>query len=229
MEASSLIPAVITTNLDYLLWGNLQSGEPGGWLLTVFISIVAGVLASLLGLLGGVALTLTEGSIKSMLELLIAVLRAIPIVMLLFWVYFLLPVLFGIDVPAIATVIVVLGVVSAAYLSQSVYAGITAISNEQWYAGLSLGLSQKETLRLIILPQALRMMLPSFINQWIALIKDSSLAYIVGVAEFTFVATQINNREQVYPLEIFIFLGLGYFVLCGSLEWLGHRCAKRFT
>lgn len=228
METTALIPTVITENIDYLFWGALPYGSLGGWLLTLLISLVAGVIASLLGLCGGIALTLAGDKVKQILNMLIAVLRAIPILMLIFWMYFLLPVLFGVDIPAIVAVILVLSLVSAAYLSQSVYAGITAVSREQWYAALSLGLSATEALRLIILPQALRMMLPSFVNQWIALIKDSSLAYVVGVAEFTFVATQINNREQIYPLEIFIALACGYFVLCATMEWLGHYFARRF-
>jgi polar amino acid transport system permease protein len=227
METTALIPTVITENIDYLFWGSLPYGSLGGWLLTLLISLVAGVIASLLGLCGGIALTLVGDRVKQMLNMLIAVLRAVPILMLIFWMYFLLPVLFGINMPALVAVICVLSLVSAAYLSKSVYAGITAIAREQWYAALSLGLSTKQALRLIILPQALRMMLPSFVNQWIALIKDSSLAYVVGVAEFTFVATQINNREQIYPLEIFVMLAGGYFILCATIEWFGGYLEQR--
>ena len=227
MEFTALIPTIITENIDYLFWGALPYGALGGWLLTLLISLLAGGIASLLGLLGGIALTLAGDKVKHILNLFIAVLRAIPILMLIFWMYFLLPVLLGVDIPAMVAVIFVLSLVSGAYLSQSVYAGITAVSREQWYAALSLGLSATEALRLIVLPQALRMMLPSFVNQWITLVKDSSLAYVVGVAEFTFVATQINNREQVYPLEIFIMLACGYFVLCAAIEWFGHYLAHR--
>ncbi|WON83212.1 amino acid ABC transporter permease [Chromobacterium haemolyticum] len=125
--------------------------------------------------------------------------------------------------------VLALALINAAYLSQSVQAGIAAIGPGQWAAGLSLGLDRRQTLRLIVLPQALRMMLPSFVNQWITLIKDSSLAYVVGVAEFTFVATQVNNREQVYPLEIFAFIALAYFVVCGGLQLLGRWSDRRWS
>ena len=65
-----------------------------------------------------------------------------------------------------------------------------------------------------MLPQAIRIMTPSFVNQWVALVKDTSLAYIVGVPELSFVATQVNNRLMVYPAPIFLFVALIYLVLC---------------
>ena len=107
METTALIPTIITENIDYLFWGALPYGSLGGWLLTLLISLVAGVIASLLGLCGGIALTLAGEKPKQILNMLIAVLRAIPILMLIFWVYFLLPVLFGVDIPAIVAVILV--------------------------------------------------------------------------------------------------------------------------
>ncbi|WP_244269622.1 amino acid ABC transporter permease [Chromobacterium haemolyticum] len=229
MEGAAMMPPVIQDNLDYLLWGNLTNGEPGGLLLTLAISAAAGVLASLLGLAGGIALVMCGPGPRRALATLVALLRAIPVLMLIFWCYFLLPILFGVDIPGVLTVVLALALINAAYLSQSVQAGIAAIGPGQWAAGLSLGLDRWQTLRLIVLPQALRMMLPSFVNQWITLIKDSSLAYVVGVAEFTFVATQVNNREQVYPLEIFAFIALAYFVVCGGLQLLGRWSDRRWS
>ena len=125
----------------------------------------------------------------------------------------------------VVPVIAALALINAAYLSQSVQAGITAIGKGQWMAGAALGMTRWQTLRYVILPPALRHMLPSFINQWITLLKDSSLAYVVGVAEFTFVATQINNREQVYPLQVFGIVAIAYLLLCSGLEWSGRRLA----
>ena len=61
-------------------------------------------------------------------------------------------------------------------------------------------------------------MTPSFVNQWVSLVKDTSLAYIVGVGELSFVATQVNNRLMVYPVQIFLFVGFIYLVLCTVLD-----------
>ncbi|HFD2063422.1 TPA: ABC transporter permease subunit [Serratia marcescens] len=154
--------------------------------------------------------------------------RAIPVIMLIFWTYFLLPMVFGVEIPEITTVVCALALIASAYLAHAVKAGIAAIGPGQWQAGLSLGLTRWQTLRMIVLPQALRMMVPSFINQWISLIKDTSLAYIVGVGELTFLATQVNNRSMVYPMEVFLFVALVYFVFCLALDLLANAVNRRF-
>lgn len=223
-----MIPAVIHDNLDYLLWGNLANGEAGGLLLTALLSLAAALLASGLGLALGIAQLMGGAALRRALMAVTAVLRAIPVLMLIFWCYFLLPLLFGIDIPGLITVILALALIHAAYLGQAVQAGLNAVGRGQWQAGLALGFSRWQTLRCLILPQALRIMLPSFINQWVSLLKDSSLAYIVGVAEFTFVATQVNNREQVYPLEIFSAIAVGYLTLCALLQLGGHMAQRRW-
>lgn len=206
--------AVIWNNLGYLMWGNF----PGGMFLTLLMSIVAIVFSTLLGILAGIGLTVLKGGMRQLLITLLAFLRAIPVIMLIFWTYFLLPVIFNIDVPAIATVIFALSLIGAAYIGHSVHAGMIAVGKDQWQAAYSLGLNKAQVIIAIILPQALKMMLPSFVNQWVSLIKDTSLAYIVGVAEFTFVATQINNRSMVYPTEIFLFVIVVYFFICWLLD-----------
>jgi polar amino acid transport system permease protein len=154
--------------------------------------------------------------------------RAIPVLMLIFWTYFLLPIVFHIDVPGVLSVMCALALIGGAYLAHSVHAGISGIKDGQWDAGLSLGMTRMAVLRHIVLPQALQMMLPSFVNQWVTLVKDSSLAYIVGVGELSFVAAQVNSRVMIYPAEIFMFIGLIYFVLCSGLGLLAGRVAAHF-
>jgi polar amino acid transport system permease protein len=143
--------------------------------------------------------------------------------MLIFWTYFLMPVLLHIDVPGLATVVCALALIGGAYLSHSVQAGIVALGDGQWQAAMSLGMTHAQALRHVLLPQAVRTMTPSFVNQWVSLIKDTSLAYIVGVPEFTFLANQVNSRLVVYPAQIFLFVGLVYLVLCGAFQWAVTR------
>ncbi|MCC7005588.1 MAG: amino acid ABC transporter permease [Ottowia sp.] len=218
--------SVLQDNFLYLLYGAYPHGPLGGMALTILLSVVAGLTSALLGIIGGVTLVMGPRYIQIPLGWILGFLRAIPVLMLIFWTYFMLPILFGIDIPELTTVVLALSLISGAYLSHSVAAGIHAIAPGQWHAGLSLGLSRWAVLHHIIMPRALRMMLPSFINQWIALIKDTSLAYIVGVGELTFVATQVSNRLLVYPMEIFLLTAVMYFVLCATLEIIAHHIAR---
>lgn len=219
---------VIVDNLSYFLFGAFPEGSPaGGLLLTLWMSLAACVLASALGLAGGIALTMGGPRLIKLLQSAIAVLRSIPVIMMIFWCYFLLPILFGLNVPGIATVIAALALINGAYLSQSVHAGLSAVEQAQWQAGLALGFSRWQALRLVILPQGLRIMVPSFVNQWVTLIKDTSLAFIVGVPELTMVAGQVNNREQVYPLQIFLFIAVMYFLICSGLEAMARKFEER--
>ena len=220
--------SIIQDNLRYLLLGTWPEGPLGGAALTVVISLLAGGVSALLGTVLGVILAMSRGIAAAFLAAVLGFFRAIPVIMLIFWSYFLLPILFGIDIPEITTVVCALALISSAYLAHAVKAGIVAIGVGQSQAGLSLGLTRWQTLGYIVLPQALRMMVPSFINQWISLIKDTSLAYIIGVGELTFLATQVNNRSMVHPTEVFLFIGGVYFVLCLLLELVANRVQHHY-
>jgi polar amino acid transport system permease protein len=220
--------SVLTDNLPYLLWGAYPDGPLGGAALTVLLSLGSALASAALGLLLGIGLSMSHGFFNFVLTAAIGFFRAIPVLMLIFWTYFLLPVVFHVDVPGVLSVMCALALVGGAYLAHSVHAGISGIGGGQWDAGLSLGMTRVSVLRHIVLPQALQMMLPSFVNQWVTLIKDSSLAYIVGVGELSFVAAQVNSRVMIYPAEIFLFIGLIYFLLCSGLGWFAHLVASYF-
>lgn len=221
--------SVIRDNWEYLLFGTFPDGPLEGAALTLVISLIAGAISVVLGTIGGVMLAMLRGWWVNLFAAFLGFFRAIPIIMLIFWVYFLLPIAFGVDVPEITTVVCALALVTSAYIAHGVKAGILAIGKGQWQAGMSLGFSRWEALWHIVLPQALRMMIPSFINQWIALIKDTSLAYIVGVGELSFLASQVNNRSMVYPTEIFLFVAFIYFVMCSGLELGANALMRRYS
>ena len=214
-------------SLPYLLWGAFPQGPLGGAALTLLLSAGSAVASALLGLAGGIGLATARGGLKALLVLVLGFLRAIPVLMLIFWTYFLLPFAFGVSVPGVLSVMCALSLVGGTYLAHAVHAGIRGVGAGQWAAGLSLGLTRWGTLRVIVLPQALRMMLPSFVNQWVTLVKDSSLAYIVGVGELSFVAAQVNARTMVYPAEIFMLVGAIYWLLCSGLDRLANAWLRR--
>jgi polar amino acid transport system permease protein len=214
-------------SLRYLLFGTFPDGPLGGAALTVAMSIASALLSAAIGLAGGVALSITRGAAHLVLTAIIGFFRAIPVLMLIFWTFFLMPMLLHVDVPGLATVICALALIGGAYLSHSVQAGIVAVGAGQAQAAASLGMTRWQALRYVQLPQAIRIMTPSFVNQWVTLVKDTSLAYIVGVPEFTFLANQVNSRLMVYPVQIFLFVGVVYLLLCSLLQYGATRSLKR--
>lgn len=218
---------VIWRNLDYLLWGRMAQGEPGGLLLSVLIALASGVLA----LVGGIALAVlawfSSGLLRRVLFLWADLIRGIPLIFVIFWVYFLVPALFGGAIPGTVSVILALAWFSAAAVMYSTLSGLEALSGGQREAALSTGLSEMQTLFVVLLPQALVNLVPSYVSLFASLIKDTSLAFIVNVPELTMVASQVNNRTQLYPTAIFLFTAALYFVLCGGLSLLVRKIMRR--
>jgi polar amino acid transport system permease protein len=114
-------------------------------------------------------------------------------------------------------------------MSRIVVAGIEGVPKGQTEAAISTGLQPWQAMLYIVLPQGLHNMIPSFVNQFVSLIKDTSLAFIVGVSELTHVATQINNRTMAFPTEIFIFIAIIYFILCFAFTSLSRWLEQRLT
>lgn len=219
---------VIVHNITYFLIGAYPNGFLGGAALTILLSMASSIISAILGLIFGVILAVTKGLIHQVLVIFLGFFRAIPVIMLIFWVYFLLPILFNIDIPGTFTVVCSLSLIGGAYLAHAVYAGIRSLPAGQWQAGAALGMKPFQVLRYIILPQALPIMMPSFINQWVSLIKDTSLAYVIGVPELSFVATQVSNRVMVYPAEIFLFVAVVYYIYCVGLSFVANSLLKRY-
>jgi polar amino acid transport system permease protein len=219
--------AVIRDNFTYFMIGRFPDGPLGGLGLTVYLAVASCVLSFFGGLFLGLLSISRFGWVRYPAIVIINLLRGMPLLMVIFWMYFLLPALTGRPVPESQTVIMALTLFTSAYMSRIVVAGIEGIPKGQTEAAISTGLKPWQTMLYIVLPQGLRNMIPSFVNQFVSLIKDTSLAFIVGVSELTHVATQINNRTMAYPTEIFVFIAIVYFILCYAFtslsRWLEHH------
>lgn len=223
--------SVIWDNLSYFFIGRYPKGTLGGVGLTLYLAVVSLALS----FIGGLVLGLLSVSRNRLLRwgsmTVIQTIRGMPLLMVIFWMFFLLPAMLGGGMTAAWTIIVALTLFTSAYMSEIVRAGITGIPKGQMEAAISTGLSHGQAMFYIILPQALRNMIPSFVNQFVSMIKDTSLAFIVGVSELTHVATQMNNRTMLYPTEIFIFIAVIYFIMCFAFtelsRWLERRLAYR--
>ena len=214
---------VITDNLDYLLWGRAAAGQPGGVLLTLLMAFGAAALALPAGIaLAGLAWRF-PGAIRNTLFLWAEIIRGIPLIFVIFWLWYLLPLITGSDLPGALTVTLALAWFTSAAVMHSVLAGLRALPAGQVEAAQAQGFSALQTLGWVLLPQTLRNILPSLLGIFISLLKDTSLAFIVNVPELTTVAGQVNNRVQIYPAAIFVFTGVVYYLLCCGIEQLAKR------
>lgn len=214
-------------HLRYLLVGPFPDGPLSGAALTLWMALLACAASTTAGIAFALLLdrldrldTRAAAGVASVLRGMLATLRAVPALMVMFWAYFLIPMALGVAVPETATVVAALAAVGAAYIAQSLQAGLRAVGAGQRHAALALGMSPGQALLAVVLPQAWRIMLPSIANQWVSTVKDTSLAYIVGVVELSTAASQVNSRIVAYPAAVFGTVALLYFVLCSGVEML---------
>lgn len=213
--------SVIADNFRYFMLGLWPDGPLQGAAITLILSLISGALSAVVGLVLGIVLACCPRWMRIFIMPILGFFRSIPIVMLIFGAYFVLPKLLSIkngDMPQWIAISLSLGVVGGAYLAYSVAAGINSLPKGQWRAGKAIGLSWGQIMWHVILPQALPRMLPSFINQWVSLIKDTSLAYIIGMADLTFLARQVSNTAMTQPAVIYLFVALLYFIGCSLLD-----------
>ncbi|MBC3934533.1 amino acid ABC transporter permease [Undibacterium rugosum] len=217
---------VIASNWQYLLIGRTADGEIGGLLLTLLMSLSAGLIALVAGMVTAAVAWYFQGWSRRVLFSVAELIRSIPLILVIFWLYFLLPRWLGRDISGVTTVVLAIAWFSAASVMHATLAGLEALPDGQTEAGIVSGMSRWQVLRHILLPQALPNLLPSYTGLFVALIKDMSLALVVNVPELTTVANQVNSRTQIYPAEIFLFIGAIYFILCTALSELPRLVLK---
>ncbi|HEY5581541.1 MAG TPA: amino acid ABC transporter permease [Rhodoferax sp.] len=220
---------VVDTYWLYFLLGRYPEGPLGGLALTLVLATLGLLLAVPLGLLLGLGRISPWRWVRLPVTALVFVVRGTPLLMVVFWAYFFLPSITGVRTDQFATMLIALVVFDAAYLAEIVRAGIQGLPKGQIEAARSLGLSYFGAMRLVVLPQALRHMLPSLVNQFVSTIKETSLGYIIGLAEVSFIATQINTLVFTLPTQIYLTLGLTYFALCFGLSRLAYGLERRLS
>jgi len=218
---------LIDTYWLYFLVGQYPDGPLGGLVLTILLSGAALVLAMPLGLMLGIARVSRRRAISLPVGAFVQLVRAVPLLLVLFWVYFFLPAVTGVKTSQATTMLIVLVVFDSVYLAEIVAAGIRALPKGQLESARSLGLGYGQALRHVVLPQTLRHGLPSIVNQLVSTIKATSLGYIIGLSEVSFIATQINTLVFTRAVEVYLILALTYFVLCFGLSRLAFLLARR--
>ncbi|MBP8746532.1 MAG: amino acid ABC transporter permease, partial [Brachymonas sp.] len=205
---------MVQTYWLYFLVGQYPEGPLGGLVLTLLLASAGLVLAMPVGLALGLARVSPMRWLRWPVTALVYCVRGVPLLMVIFWAYFFLPSVTGVKTGQFSTMLLALVLFDGVYLAEIVRAGIQAIPTGQLQAAQALGMSRWQSMRYVVLPQALRYMLPSLVNQFVSTIKETSLGYIIGLAELSQIATQINTMVFIMPMQIYLILGLTYFLLC---------------
>jgi His/Glu/Gln/Arg/opine family amino acid ABC transporter permease subunit len=193
--------------------------------MTLLMAGTAVVPATLLGVMLALAQMFGRRTTRAAVVGYIFLIRGIPLLVLLTFVYYLLP-LTGIDLPPFWGVVLVLACYYAAFMSEAFRAGIQSLPQAQWDAAKSLGMSRGQMLRIVIFPQALRLAAPPFVNLCVSLVKATSLVSIVGLWELTMASREVVERTLA-PFQIFIAAAAIYFVICYTLALYGKHLERR--
>jgi polar amino acid transport system permease protein len=220
---------IVEDNWLLLLVGQYPNGPLGGIAATMILSVLGIGLAFPLSVLMALARISPWAALRWPVTAIVYLVRGVPLLLIILWVYFLLPLLIGTNVPGFVTMVVTLVVYEGAFLSEVVRAGIKALPKGQMDAARALGHSHLGAMRYVILPQALFNMIPSIISQFVSTIKETTLGYIINVPELTFAAGQVNNRLLTKPFEVYFILAIAYFVVCWTLTSLANLLERRIT
>ena len=197
-----------------------------GFYLTLLISGLALIFSMVLGIFIALGRLSKLRVVSFASAAYVEVFRDTPVLVQLFWVYYVLPILLGIRIDALSAAVLGLTLHSTAFLGEIYRAGIQTVPKGHSEAAKVLGLTPRQTFMRIVLPQAVRNVLPPMVNNLVDLIKLSSLASVFAVAEITRRATELS-ASTFRPLEIFTFVALMYFVICWPLSVLIRALERR--
>ena len=210
---------VVARNLPYLADGFVLTLESAA------VSILGGTIV---GLLLGLARAGRVPVLRQAAILYIELIRGTPLLVVLLVVYLAVPALTGERLGPVPSAVIGFIVFVAAYIAEDLRSGLASVPVGQIEAGLASGLSSPQVMRFVVLPQALRRMIPALFNQFVRLLKFTSVASVIGATELTGAVLEVNARE-VKPLELLAFLALAYFVACYALSLLGRWLDRRFA
>jgi len=212
------------------MWHELWIAVPAllrGLAVTLELSAVVILLGSTIGYLGGLSLEYGPKPLWAAVRVYVDTLRGIPVLVLLFAVFYGLPIV-GIQIGAFGAGVVALSAFAGAHMTEVVRGGIASIPRTQGDAAKAIGLEFWERLRWIILPQAVRRILPPWVNTAVELVKGSSLVSLIGVVELLLATQQVVGRTFIV-IPTYTLAGLMYFVVNYGISRLGALVERRYA
>ncbi len=216
----------MTLDLSFYDWDMIRRFVAQGLIFSLWLTVVA----TAGGVLFGTVLALMRLSGKPYLEwpaaAYVNTMRSIPLVMVLLWFFLLIPFAIGRPIGAEMSAVITFIAFEAAYFSEIVRAGIQSIPRGQVNAGFALGLTYRQNMQQIILPQAFRNMLPVFLTQTIILFQDTSLVYAIGAYDML-KGFETMGKNLGRPVEAYLLAAVVYFLMCLSLSYLVRKVQAR--
>ena len=200
----------------------------GGILATLTVSSCAIVLSVFLGSLIAIAGLSNARIFQRVNRVYVELFRSVPLLVLLLWVFYGLPVVVGLQLGVFATGVLSLGLSDSAFEAEVFRAGIQSVPRGQIEAAKSIGLTWFQQLRLVVMPQAIKVILPALGNQFVYVVKMSSLISVIGLPELTRRANELNVNEY-RPLEIYTLLVVEYLALIILVSWLVRRLERKMA
>ena len=198
----------------------------------LYFSVTLTVVATLGGILLGTVLALMRLSGKRWLAVPAVIyvngMRSIPLVMVILWFFLLMPAIIGRPIGAEVSAFVTFIAFEAAYFSEIMRAGIQSISRGQVFAGQAMGMTYSQNMKIVILPQAFRNMLPVLLTQTIILFQDTSLVYAIGAYDML-KGFEVAGKNYGRPIEAYLAAAVVYFVMCFALSWMVKRLHRKIA
>ncbi|MEF9475107.1 MAG: amino acid ABC transporter permease [Candidatus Mariimomonas ferrooxydans] len=214
-------------NWKFYLIGAYPAGEIGGLFLNISMAILCLLISFFIGAILGLGRLSFRKYISYPCALFIETVRATPALLLVFWFFFFIPSVFGKNISTFWSAVIALSIYSTAYQAEIVRAGVLAVPRGQMEAALSSGMTRFMAIRTVILPQAFKMMIPSFVSFFISLFKETSVTYIIGVIELTQTGIIISQRQPDRMFASYTFMAAGFFVVCFGMSQLARMLEKR--
>ena len=197
-----------------------------------YFSVTLTVVATLGGVLLGTVLALMRLSGKRWLAapavIYVNGMRSIPLVMVILWFFLLMPALIGRPIGAELSAFITFIAFEAAYFSEIMRAGIQSVSRGQVAAGQAMGMTYSQNMKIVILPQAFRNMLPVLLTQTIILFQDTSLVYAIGAYDML-KGFEVAGKNYGRPIEAYLAAAVVYFVMCFALSWMVKRLHRKIA
>ena len=213
---------MLSLDLSFYNWGLVTNYLLKGFLFSVQLTIIATVG----GIAFGTVLALMKLSGKALLEypatFYVNTMRSIPLVMVILWFFLIIPMLIGRPIGADLSATITFIAFQAAFFAEIVRAGIQSVPLGQTYAAEALGMTYGQNMRLIVLPQAFRNMIPVFMTQVIILFQDTSLVYAIGAYDLL-KGFEIAGKNYGRPIETYALAAITYFVICFSLSRVARK------